>query len=204
MTDIQWICIWSDVGYQPGGHHVPYPRSMPIGLELWQVGSSDPDIVIDPVLRTTLAQITTMDLPVEYKDIRTATYIAVLISGTSDFIYGWIRSIEEIAGRSPACRIEWEVDNWRTYFGMELRRGCTLLRYPVSGSGLAMNTDIVNIRQGEYRTAEVLGSLTDYLNVNSTYIPTALKDAWLHLNWAVIRYVTPGSRTKITTVTWPV
>ena len=80
---------------------------MPIGLELWQVGSSDPDIVIDPVLRTTLAQITTMYLPVEYKDIRTATYIAVLISGTREMIYGWIRSIEEIAGRSPACRIEW-------------------------------------------------------------------------------------------------
>ncbi len=177
---------------------------MPIGLELWQVGSSDPDIVIDPVLRTTLAQITTMDLPVEYKDIRTATYIAVLISGTREMIYGWIRSIEEIAGRSPACRIEWEIDNWRTYFGMELRRGCTLLRYPVSGSGLAMNTDIINIRQGEYRTAEVLGSLTDYLNVNSEYVPTALKNTWLHLNWVIIRYVTPGTRTKITTVTWPV
>ena len=87
---------------------------------------------------------------------------------------------------------------------MNLRRGGTLLRYPVSGSGLAMNADIVNIRQGEYRTAEVLGSLTDHLNVNTTHVPTTLKDTWLHLNWAVIRYVTPGSRTKITTVTWPV
>lgn len=204
MTDIQWICIWSDIGYQPGGHHVPYPGYIPDGTVLWQQGSSDPSIVIDPVLRTTLAQITTMDLPVEYKEIRTATYIAVLISDTEEPIYGWVRSIEEIAGRSPACRVQWEIDNWRTYFkSMQIRRGGILRRFPREGSGIATSSLVLNVRQGQYRTAQIAASVADYLDLQQTMTPDAA-EIWKHTYWLVVRYVSTGTRTKIITAACPI
>lgn len=127
MIIIDKLMAWENPGYTEGNSWVP-----PKGSEKLPTADfvSDPAQSYHPGKNSTFSK---LELPFNYSQWHKMCYLYIEChdSGGTMKMYGWIRSVEEIAGTNPAVRIEWYPDYWRSFIAAADIREGHLLKTPL-------------------------------------------------------------------------